>query len=74
MFRLSLLSGVIALSLKRAVIVPVFKSGDRTTPSNYRSIALTSVIIKVLERIVRKQIVGFLISNGYLNPIQHGFR
>ena len=41
--------------------------------SNYRPISLTSVIIKVLERIVRKQIVAFLISKGYLNTTQHGF-
>ena len=33
-----------------------------------------SVIIKVLERIVSKQIVAFLISKGYLNPTQHEFR
>ena len=41
---------------------------------NYRPISLTSVIIKVLERIIRKQIVAFLVSKGYLNPTQHGFR
>ena len=40
---------VIAPSLKRAAIVSVFKSDDRTVPSNYRPISLTSVIIKVLE-------------------------
>ena len=66
-------SGVIDPSLKRAAIVPVFKSGDRTAPSNYRPISLTSVNIKVLERIIRKQIVAFLVSKGYLNPTQHGF-
>ena len=33
-----------------------------------------SVIIKVFERVIRKQIVTFLISNEYLNPTQHGFR
>ena len=54
-------------SIKRAAIVPVFKLGDRTSPSNYRPISLTYVIIKVLERIIRKQIVAFLISKGYLN-------
>ena len=74
LFKQSLLSGVIASSLKRAAIVPLFKSGDRTVPSNYYSISLASVIIKVLERIVRKQIGAFLISKGYLNPTQHGFR
>ena len=35
-------------------------------------ISLTPVIIKVLERIVRKQIVAFLISKEYLYPTQHG--
>ena len=52
----------------------MFLSSDRTVPSNYRPISLTSVIIKVLERIVSKQIVAFLISKGYLNPTQHEFR
>ena len=61
-------------SFKKAAIVPVFKSGDRTVPSNYLPISLTSVIIKVFERVIRKQIVTFLISNGHLNPTQHGFR
>ena len=64
LFKQSISSGVIDPSLKRAAIVP----------SNYRPISLTSVIIKVLERIIRKQIVAFLISKGYLNPTQHGFR
>ena len=68
LFKQTLLSGVIAPSLKRAAIISVFKSGDRTVHSNYCPISLTSVIIKVLERIVRKQIVDFLISKGYWNP------
>ena len=62
------------ISLASLAIVPVFKLGDRTAPNNYCPISLTSVIIKVLERIIRKQIVAFLISKGYLNPTQHGFR
>ena len=64
LFKQSISSGVIDPSLKRAAIVPVFKSGDRTAPSNYRPISLTSVIIKVLERIICKQIVAFLVSKA----------
>ena len=42
-------------SFKKNAIVPVFKSGDRTVPSNYHPISLTSVIIKeVFERVIRK--------------------
>ena len=61
----SLDSGVIDLSLQKTAIVPVFKSGDRIVPSNYCPIFLTSLIIKVFERVIRKQIVIFLISNGH---------
>ena len=74
LYKQSLDSGVIDPSFKKAAIVPVFKSGDRTVPSNYRPISLTYVIIKVFERVIRKQIVTFLISTGHLNPTQHGFR
>ena len=48
MFFQSLTHGFIPSSLKRAAITPVFKSGAKTSPSNYRSISLTSTIIKVL--------------------------
>ena len=55
-FTHSLSSGVVPPSFKRAAITPVFKSGDRSVLSNYRPVSLTSVISKVLERIIRKQV------------------
>ena len=70
LFILCLDSGVIDQSLPKSAIVHIFKSGDRTVPSNYHYISLTSVIIKVFERVVHT----FLISKGHLNPTQHGFR
>ena len=66
--------GFIPPSFKRAAIVPVFKSGDKSIPGNYRPISLTSIIIKVLERIVRKQVISFLAAKGCFNDTQHGFR
>ena len=41
---------------------------------NYRAISLTSVISKVLERIIRIQVSSFIDKNGCLNNSQHGFR
>ena len=73
-FTHSLSSGVVPPSFKLAAITPVFKSGDRTTPNNYRPISLTSVFSKVLERIIRKQVSSFIDKKGCLNSTQHGFR
>ena len=73
-FTHSLSSGVVPPSFKLAAITHVFKSGDRTTPSNYRPISLTSVFSKVLERIIRKQVSSFIDKKGCLNSTQHGFR
>ena len=55
-------------------ITPVFKSGDRAVPSYYRPISLTSVISKLLERIIRNQVSSFIDTKGFLNSTQHGFR
>ena len=74
MFSQSLTHGFIPSSLKRAAITPVFKSGTKTSPSNYRPISLTSTIIKVFERIIRKQVVAFMNRQSHLNNTQHGFR
>ena len=74
MFYQSLTHGFLPSSLKRAVINPVFKSGTKTSPSNYRPISLASTSIKVFEQIIRKQVVAFMNIQGHLNSTQHGFR
>ena len=74
LFRKSLDSGDIPAIFKGAAIVPIFKGGDRTCLSNYRLISLTPVLMKLFDRIIRKQVISFLIVNKLLNPRQHGFR
>ena len=59
LFKQSLDCGVIDPAFKKDAIVPIFKSGDRTVPSNYRPISLTAVIIKEFEREIHKQIVTY---------------
>ena len=74
LFTASFLKGYIPSSFKRAAIVPIFKSGDKFLLGNYRPISLTSVICKVYERIIRKQVFSFLCDKNCLNDTQHGFR
>ena len=58
----------------RAAIILIYKSGYKTVQSNYCPISLTSVICKVLERIIRKQVFSFLDQKGCMNSTQHGFK
>ena len=68
-FTSSFSKGYIKPSFKRAAIVPIFKSGDKCLPGNYKPISLTSVICKVYERIIRKQVFSFLCDKNCLSRI-----
>lgn len=67
-------SGTIPKLCKKSLIVPVFKSGKKELPENYRPVSLTSHIIKIFERVLKNKIVTYLESNKLLNDFQHGFR
>ena len=60
---------------KKATIIPIPKPGkDHSDPSNYRPIALTSCLCKLMEKLVNKRLTWFLEINKYLTPYQSGFR
>ena len=59
---------------KSANVTPIHKKGDRTLPSNYRPVSLTSQVCKVLESIVREHLLKHLAGNNILSDKQHGFR
>ena len=58
---------------KHANVTPIFKKGDKSDPGNYRPISLTSQICKVLESILRDNIVNHLNTHTLLLQSQHGF-
>ena len=57
-----------------ANITPVYKKGNRSIPSNYRPISLTSVCSKVMEHIVFHSIMQHVQHYGILSEFQHGLR
>ncbi len=61
-------------SLKNSIITPLHKGGSKSEASNYRPIALTSHIIKIYEKVIRKRLTQYLESTDGLNKNQHGFR
>ena len=76
LFTQSLESGDVGLPTdwKSANVSATFKKGERSTPSNYRPVSLTSVTCKMLEHIIASNIRQHLDDHNILSPAQHGFR
>ena len=73
-FEKSLREGECPNDWRTANVTPIHKKGDRTDPSNYRPVSLTSQVCKVLEKIVRVKIVNHMKENKLFSNSQHGFR
>ena len=67
----SLKSGLFPSELKLARVVPIFKSGDPSLLTNYRSISVLSFFSKKIEKIVYNLVFDFLNGN---DNYQFGFR
>ena len=48
--------------------------GEKSTPKNYCSVSLLSVVTKVFEKLVNNRIVDHLEKCGLFSNFQHGFR
>ena len=70
-FRISYNMGQIPAEWKLANVVPVHKKGPKTAVENYRPISLTSLVMKVFEKIVRDELLAK--CRNRLNHNQHGF-
>lgn len=66
--------GVYPEAWSRGVIVPIFKKGDRSLPSNYRGITLINVLSKVFSIALRNRINKWCENENVLNEAQFGFR
>ena len=74
LYRKSLRDGVVPEDWRRANVVPIFKAGSRFKAENYRPVSLTSQICKIMEKIIRDELVAHLEGKGLLRNSQHGFR
>ena len=72
-FKKSLQESVLPDIWKEANVTSIYKKGDRTKPENYRPISLNSVPFKLMERIIRDQIVKHMSRNDFFSPFQYGF-
>ena len=69
----SLNNGTIPEEWKCANIMPIFKKGSKCKACNYRPISLTSPLVKILESLIRTEIMTYLTDNSLVSHYQHGF-
>ena len=60
-------------SLKRAEVVPIFKTGNKRSTNNYRPISLISNIAKIFEKIIYNRLFNFITKHKILSKNQFGF-
>ncbi|KAK1803875.1 hypothetical protein P4O66_003817 [Electrophorus voltai] len=71
-FNLSLTLGIVPSSFKRSTIVPVPKKPRPSDLNDYRPVALTSVVMKCFEKLVRDFITSSLPAST--DPLQFAYR
>ena len=74
-FNLSWEEGRVPQMWKEATMIPILKKGKvKTKSSSYRPISLTSCVVKVMERIVNRRLMGYLEAGNIISEEQAGFR
>ena len=74
LFNKSLREKTVPSHWKCANVAPIFKKGNKCEAGNYRPISLTSVVIKIFEKILKDKIASFLEKHKLISDTQHGFR
>ena len=73
LYNLSIESGQIPDDWKLSTVSVIHKKGSKSLASNYRPISLTCIACKILESIIRDQIMYYFISNDLFTSKQFGF-
>ncbi|UYV82872.1 hypothetical protein LAZ67_22001175 [Cordylochernes scorpioides] len=67
-------SGSYPLIWSKSIIHPIFKSGDRDNPSNYRGIGLISNLSKLFTSILKSRLRNWIEGRSIIPENQAGFR
>ena len=73
LFNKSFQSGVLPYEWRITFVAPIHKKGSHQLASNYRPVSLTSTVVKVMESIVKTNVLEHLTSNNLLTCHQFGF-
>ena len=72
-FNRSIRTGIVPEIWKEGIVTALFKKGKKSLASNYRAITLTSVVCKILEKLIVEHLINHLKTNNLEDINQHGF-
>ena len=72
-FNRSLNEGEVPEDWKTATVTPIYKKGAKSNPGNYRPFSLTSLPCRILESIIKDDLMEHLNQNNLINGSQHSF-
>ena len=72
-FNLSMGEGLVPSDWRNVNITPVFKKGNKGSVENYRPVSLTSIPCKLMESLIKDEMVLHLEKFNLIQSSQHGF-
>ena len=73
LFNFILTKGTYPDSWSTGLISPIFKSGNKSDPSNYRGICVTSCLGKLFSAVLNNRLLNYLQDHDLIHPSQIGF-
>lgn len=73
LFQRTVKEGIIPGDWRKANVTPIYKKGAKNLAENYRPISLTSIVCKIMEKIVKDSLLKHLVDNDLLSTKQFGF-
>jgi len=72
-FERSWRTGEVPEDWRKVIITPVFKTGNKQDPGNYRPVSLTSILGKMMEQLMLEVIIKQVEERKVIRSSQHGF-
>ena len=72
-FNKSMNEGSVPEVWRKANVTPIFKKGKKSSAENYRPVSLTSIPCKIMESIIKDDMMAHFHQEEIIKPSQHGF-
>ena len=57
-----------------AKIIPIFRKGDRQSPTNYRPISILTCFSEIIEKLIHPRLTKFWTKHNVITTTQYGFQ